>query len=1111
MFKKKKLAEQICLSLLASFTALGAMSAVAEEANTQGATQAEEPEVITVTGIRSSLKESLSAKKDAQQIMDAISSEDIGKLPDTNVAEALSRITGVQINRNDAGDGSGFQVRGLSQNRVEVNGRSMVSNSDGSRSNSFSATSSALFKGIEVIKTPTADTVEGALGATIRLKTFKPLDFKKSFTYTGNFQYVGQDNANKDKGLIASSLLATRWDVGEGEMGALINVSHEDRDITTTRWTSKWEVPLARPNTQCNGGLGDTATGVFDPNLDDVTSDVGCERLAMGTIYGTDGTVANGADYPVLDKDYGRDSGGVVEQHEPLLAYTVIHPGQFVWERKPFHNQKTGVDVNFQWAPSASFDMYVQGTYSKFDQIRPQSKIIFPGLAGGANSRLQDGFIIQEFDRPATGDEYVITDQETDMPVFGEEGQYLTPETGNVKRGVLLAGTLTKDGARFANNNQNKEEEQLVLATGFTYQTDDWTIEGELSRSSSETFEDALNLNVGFANSQTTTWDFTDGRFDLPVVGILGPNTTYDKESDTCYTNQQSEDSTDNNPIYTGSINDPNCGGDLVDWQNFTFGSFNGKYTWFDNAETSAKLDFDYYIDKSIFTTLEFGVRLTDSKMTREQVQLNDIENPSNSPFINNNTDGVFGDLNTDGVTGDGDKKFIVFEDLEPGFVRKGLGVTPDFIENYSASTLFPRQWLTPIQNEQYDIWFDRLNGRGFWQENTAYEYELNEKSQAAYIKANFESELFGMPYMGNLGVRFIKYDFEIDSHQLHTDDEGNIVKATERVETLNGVPVDVSLDQVEGVHQERSISDVLPSGNITFVLQDDMYLRFAAAKALSMPNPTDMVTTAPLIRTGDTGIVNHWTGNINLDPYEANQYDISYEWYMSDTSAITAAYFRKDLKTFIVKATEIEVISDQLLLNKVVPVNTDGGTINGVELSYRSTFDGLPGLWSGFGVETNYTFTDSSQNSGVNELTGEEVPIKDLSENSYNFILFYDKYGFQFRAAYNYRDTNFKGIESGKSDRSGYISPMAITGDDGNTYYNAHEPFSVALGRYEKGRGTLDLSLSYKVNKHLTFSLQGSNVTNEPLEQYQGVAGMTSSFIDPGAAYRAGVRISFR
>ena len=87
-------------------------------------------EEIVITGVKQSIQDAASIKRKASQIMDVISAEDIGQLPDNNIAEAMQRVTGVQISRGDTGEGDGFQVRGLSENRVEVNGRSMSSSGE---------------------------------------------------------------------------------------------------------------------------------------------------------------------------------------------------------------------------------------------------------------------------------------------------------------------------------------------------------------------------------------------------------------------------------------------------------------------------------------------------------------------------------------------------------------------------------------------------------------------------------------------------------------------------------------------------------------------------------------------------------------------------------------------------------------------------------------------------------------------------------------------------------------------------------------------------------------------------------------------------------------------
>ncbi len=120
-FIKTKVATS--LSLILGATALPAISA--EEVALE-----ESLEVITVTGMRSSIKESTRLKRDASGVVDAISAEDIGKFPDTNLAESLQRITGVSIDR-DNGEGSKVTVRGFGPdyNMVTLNGRTMPASS----------------------------------------------------------------------------------------------------------------------------------------------------------------------------------------------------------------------------------------------------------------------------------------------------------------------------------------------------------------------------------------------------------------------------------------------------------------------------------------------------------------------------------------------------------------------------------------------------------------------------------------------------------------------------------------------------------------------------------------------------------------------------------------------------------------------------------------------------------------------------------------------------------------------------------------------------------------------------------------------------------------------
>lgn len=143
-------------------------------------------DTVQVTGTRSSVTKAQLVKQNAEQIVDSIVAEDIGKLPDNNVAEALQRISGIQISRN-YGEGSSIAIRGLTQVRTELNGRDIFTANDG-RGLSFEDVSAELLGGVNVYKNPSADMIEGGLGGTVDLRTRLPFDYEGR-KIAGSVQY----------------------------------------------------------------------------------------------------------------------------------------------------------------------------------------------------------------------------------------------------------------------------------------------------------------------------------------------------------------------------------------------------------------------------------------------------------------------------------------------------------------------------------------------------------------------------------------------------------------------------------------------------------------------------------------------------------------------------------------------------------------------------------------------------------------------------------------------------------------------------------------------------------------------------------------------------------
>lgn len=191
-------------------------------------------EDIVVTGLRRSVQGAQALKRDADQILDAVVAEDIGKLPDNNAAEALARITGVQVSRSQD-EANGVSVRGLPDVTTTFNGRELYT-AEG-RQVAFQDFPAASLAGLEVYKATTADLVEGGIAGLVNVRSRRPFDFD-GFELAGSIRGIYGDQARKVDPQ-ASLLISDRFDTSIGEFGALINVSYTQTNyLTSARWDS---------------------------------------------------------------------------------------------------------------------------------------------------------------------------------------------------------------------------------------------------------------------------------------------------------------------------------------------------------------------------------------------------------------------------------------------------------------------------------------------------------------------------------------------------------------------------------------------------------------------------------------------------------------------------------------------------------------------------------------------------------------------------------------------------------------------------------------------------------------------------------------------------------
>jgi TonB-dependent receptor len=246
---------------------------------------ATEIDSITVVGTRAAQRSAIERKKNAQTAVDSIAAEDVGKFPDQNVNEAISRIAGVALDRGDNGEGQGISVRGngMDATRVDIDGMTVLNtsgalangtNAGGGRAADLRELPSAIIKTIDVYKGTTAAMTEGSLGGSVHIETRNGLDFEKPFL---SFSTDAQQNSITEKLTPSGSAIFAR-NFSDGRFGVFANVNYSKFETTTD---------IQQPQTSGNAGPFRNAdfdqssekTFTYDPGIVDPTATGGNFRV----------------------------------------------------------------------------------------------------------------------------------------------------------------------------------------------------------------------------------------------------------------------------------------------------------------------------------------------------------------------------------------------------------------------------------------------------------------------------------------------------------------------------------------------------------------------------------------------------------------------------------------------------------------------------------------------------------------------------------------------------------------------------------------------------------------------------------------------------------------
>jgi TonB-dependent receptor len=295
-------------------------------------------DTVVVTGIRASLGSAMNLKRDSQGVVDGINAEEIGKFPDTNLAESLQRISGVSIDRT-IGEGSKVTVRGVGPdfNMVLLNGRQMPASGIGdggsvsnSRAFDFANLASEAIAGIEVYKTSRSSTPTGGIGATINIKTARPLG-NPSVASIGFKEVLDTSNGNLPghlKGKTATPEFSGIYSetFADGKFGIAISGSHQERSLGYNQ-----------------AGVPNGWRAISPANANDWGSVGDAQRPGAGTFYSTPQNV----NYSMTSVERQRDNGMLTLQYAPSRDVKATLDYSYSQNRLQSRRNDLGVWMNF--------------------------------------------------------------------------------------------------------------------------------------------------------------------------------------------------------------------------------------------------------------------------------------------------------------------------------------------------------------------------------------------------------------------------------------------------------------------------------------------------------------------------------------------------------------------------------------------------------------------------------------------------------------------------------------------------------------------------------------------------------------------------------------------
>ena len=372
------------ISLALSGAALALpLQALAQDATQDATDDNQQLEEVVVTGFRGSLNTALGQKREATAAIDSIVAEDIGKFPDSNLAESMQRIPGVTLSRSDGGEGRNISVRGLGPGftRVRVNGMEGASQTGSSdiygagnsgRSFDFNIFPTEIFSALTVRKTSSADVEEGSLGATVDLRAPRPFDYDDGnvFTFTGRGVY---NSVSEDVDPRASLLASKKF--FDDTFGVLVSLAYQERFIREVGYSA---VDILSANTNTNDLTPTGPTRTFLPFCTPANW-VGPVSPANGN-RGATLTQCSAFNNPRTTDAASLAAFQRVYDLRRADLPNVPGSGAFLPRLPRYVNseqntERTGGTVTLQWMPNDETSLALDGLISRYQQERRDNYI----------------------------------------------------------------------------------------------------------------------------------------------------------------------------------------------------------------------------------------------------------------------------------------------------------------------------------------------------------------------------------------------------------------------------------------------------------------------------------------------------------------------------------------------------------------------------------------------------------------------------------------------------------------------------------------------------------------------------------------------------------------